>query len=292
MLLAYKNIFNETLTGDQITTDQNKLFDTLQHHFSKKEANVSILESNFSKYAFGTCFTELKKVLNQCTHIADLKKLFRTIVEDQEQLKELVDKVKAIEEFATNRLTKFIEIKTFVNVNNDNFKLLSEDDLDKVKKINRFFTLEDPRKEFRHIVKAYDELKDAISAKIEDLKDKAVKAYEAVFNELEVEATKRKVSKTIYSDKDYTINGIKDLTSLSGLKNKFLEAANFKAAELEKIIKATPVAAGSKVAESSIYYVTKGISTITTEKELEEYLLKLRREMLKLLKDKKNIIIK
>ena len=78
----------------------------------------------------------------------------------------------------------------------------------------------------------------------------------------------------------------------TGLKNKYLEAGNFKAKELEKIIKATPVAAGSKAAESSIYYVTQGTSTITNEKELEEYLLKLRREMLQLLRDDKNIIIK
>ncbi len=292
VLLAYKNIFNETLTGDQIKTDQNKLFDTLQHILTKREQNFSSLESNYSKYAFGACFTKVKKELNQLIHIADLKKLFRIITEDQEQLKELVDNAKAMEEFAANGLTKYTEIKSFVSVNNDNFKLLAEDDLEKVKKINHFFTLEDPRTAFRHIVKAHEELENAITSKIKELKDKTVKAYEAVFKELEDEAGKRKVAKNVYSDKEYTLGGIKNLTSLSGLKNKYLEVGNFKATELEKIIKATPVAEGSKVAESSIYYVAKGISTITTELELEAYLLKLRREMLQLLNDKKNIIIK
>jgi hypothetical protein len=204
----------------------------------------------------------------------------------------LADTTKAIEAFALSSLTKYTEIKSFVNLNNDNFKLLLDDDLEKVRKINQFFTSKDPRKEFRHIVKAFDELENAISSKILEFKDKAVQEYEAVFKELEVEATKRKVAKSVYSDKEYTINGIKNLTSLSGLKNKFLEATNFKAKELEKIIKATPVAAGDRAAESATYYVTKGISTITTEKELDQYLLKLRREMLQLLKDKKNIIIK
>ncbi|WP_405291007.1 BREX system P-loop protein BrxC [Algibacter sp. Ld11] len=292
VLLAYKNIFNEPLTGDQIKTDQNKLFDTLQHILTKREQNFSSLESNYSKYAFGACFTKVKKELNQFIHIADLKKLFRSITEDQEQLKELVDNAKAIEDFAANRLTKYTEIKSFVSVNNDNFKLLAEDDLEKVKKINHFFTLEDPRTAFRHIVKAHEELENAITSKIKELKDKTVKAYEAVFKELEDEAGKRKVAKNVYSDKEYTLGGIKNLTSLSGLKNKFLEVTNFKASELEKIIKATPVAKGDKAAESATYYVTKGISTITTEQELDAYLLKLRREMLQLLNDKKNIIIK
>lgn len=292
VLLAYKNSFNEALTGEHIQTDQNKLFDALKDNLSKKERVFSDLESLYKKYAFSNCFSEAKKAMSQLVLIADLKKLFRAISEDQELLKELVDTVKAIEEFAANRLPKYNEIRTFVSLNNDNFKLLAEADLDKVKKVNHFFTLEDPRIEFRHIVKAYDELENAITSKIKDLKDKTVKAYEAVFKELEDEATKRKVPHSVLSDKDYTINGIKNLTSLSGLKNKFLEVGNFKATELEKIIKATPVAKGDRAAESATYYVTKGISTITTEQELEEYLLKLRREMLQLLKDKKNIIIK
>ncbi|WP_418637403.1 BREX system P-loop protein BrxC [Winogradskyella sp.] len=292
VLLAYKNIFNETLTGDQIKTDQNKLFDTLQQILTKNEQSFSSLESQYKKYAFGNCFSQVKREINQLTHITDLKKLFRNLIEDQEQLKALVDNAKEIEDFAINRLAKYTEIKTFVSVNNDNFRLLEAQDLEKVKKVNHFFTLEDPRKEFRHIVKAYEELDHAISSKTKDIKDKAVKAYEAVFKELETEADKRKVAHTIYSDKEYTLNGIKNLSSLSGLKNKFLEVTNFKENELEKIIKATPVAAGDKAAESATYYVTKGISTITTEQELEEYLLKLRREMLQLLNDQKNIIIK
>ncbi len=292
VIVAYKNVFNEPLSGEHIETDQNKLFDALKNSLSQKENAFSDLESKYKMYAFSACFTKAKKETSQVSTIADLKKLFRAVTEDQEQLKETVDNVKAIEDFAVNRLEKYNEIRSFVNINNDNFKLLSETDLEKVKKVNHFFTLEDPRKEFRHIVKAFDELADALTSKISEMKDKALQAYEAVFKELEDEAVKRKVAVTVYSDKEYTLNGIKNLTSLSGLKNKYLEASDFRGRELEKIIKATPVAAGDKAAESAIYYVTKGVATITTEKDLEEYLLKLRREMLQLLKEKKNIIIK
>lgn len=291
-LLAYKNIFNKALTGEHLQTDQNKLFDALKDILSKNEQHFSDLESNYRTYAFATCFTKAKKAAQQLGLIADLKKLFRNLIEDQEVLKELVDLTKAMEEFANSRLQKYNEIKSFVGVNNDNFKLLSEEDLTKVKKVNQFFDIEDPRTAFRHIVKASDELETALNAKVEDLKTQAVSAYEGVFKALEAEATKRKVPNSAYADKEYTINGIKNLTSLSSLKNKILEAGNFKEIELGKIIKATPVAEGDKAAESATYYVTKGTSTITTEQELEEYLLKLRREMLQLLKDKKNIIIK
>lgn len=291
-LLAYKNIFNEALTGEHLNTDQNKLFEALKDALAKKQISFSNLESSYSKYAFGKCFTEAKKTMQQLGLIADLKKLFRNLIEDQEALKEQIDAVKAMEDFANTRLQKYTEIRTFASSNNDNFKLLAEGDLEKVKKINHFFTLEDPRTAFRHIVKAYDELENSIKARVDELKNQAVESYEAVFNELEVEATKRNVDFKVFADKEFTINGIKNLSSLSSLKNKYLDASNFKATELKKIIEATPVAEGDKAAESSIYYVTKGASTITNEKELEEYLLKLRREMLQLLKNNKNIIIK
>ncbi|MCD8415973.1 BREX system P-loop protein BrxC [Tenacibaculum dicentrarchi] len=293
VLSAYKNIFNEVLTGDNIQTDQNKLFDTLKNDLSKKEASFSDLESHYKNEAFSTCFSKVKKEMNQFGVIADLKKLFHSITEDQEELKELVDTAKGIVAFVSDStLDKYKEIKSFVAVNNHDFRLLSEEDKSKVKKINNFFTLEDPRKEFRHIVKAYDELETAITSKIKELKDKTITVYNTSFNELEEEVLKRNVAPSILSYKEDTLKDIKNLTSLSGLKNKFLEVSDFKSKKLETIIKATPVAEGDKVAESSIYYVTKGVSTITTEKELEEYLLKLRREMLQLLSDKKNIIIK
>ncbi len=292
VLKAYKNSFNEAIQGDQIATDQNKLFDVLKDGLAKKERLFSELESNYKAYAFSSAFSKAKKAIAQYSTANDLKKLFKNFIDDQEQLKETIDNAKAIEEFATSRLQKYDEIKSFTSINNDNFKLLASEDLDKVKNVNAFFSLEDPRTAFRHIVKAYEELKTAISVKVDDLKAQNTTTYTAIFEELEQEATKRKVEQNVYADKEYTLEGIKNLNSIASLKSKYLEAGDFKAKELEKIIKATPVAAGSKAAESSIYYVTKGTSTITNEKELEEYLLKLRREMLQLLKDDKNIIIK
>ena len=67
--------------------------------------------------------------------------------------------------------------------------------------------------------------------------------------------------------------------------------SNFKANELEKIVNATVSEVGEEKPPSP-YYVTKGASLITNENEMEVYLLKLRREMLQLLKNNKTIIIK
>lgn len=288
---AFKNAFNEVLGPDELKTDQNKLFDALKAALTKHEEKYADLESKYRNYAFAQVFTDAKKIIFQYHQITDLNRLFNNIIDDQEVIKEKLDTGKAVNDFAVQRLDKYNEIKSFSRENNDNFKLLESDDKEKVKKINNFFEAIDPRKEFRHIVKAYDEIKEAISSRVADLRDKTVETYQKIFEELAEEASKRKVDEKTYADKEYTINGIKNLTSLSGLKTKFLEASNFKSEQLQKIIEATS-APGETAAESSIYYTSRAASTITTEQELEEYLLKLRREMLQLLKDNKNIIIK
>ena len=288
---AFRNAFNEVLGPDELKTDQNKLFDSLKAALSKQEEKYSNLESKYRAYSFAQVFTDAKQIIYQYHQITDLNRLFSNIINDQEVIKEKVDNGKAVDDFAKQRLDKYNEIRFFARENNDNFKLLESEDKEKVKKINAFFDAVDPRKEFRHIVKAYEEIKEAISSRVDELKKQAVEAYEKIFEELEGEASRRKVSDDVYADKEYTINGIKNISSLSALKNKFLEASNFKSDQLQKIIEATPTSGGA-AAESSIYYVTQGASTITNEQELEEYLLKLRREMLQLLKNNKNIIIK
>ena len=104
-------------------------------------------------------------------------------------------------------------------------------------------------------------------------------------------AAQKKVAKDKYTDRDYTINGIDNLTSLGALQNKQLSISDFKNKELAKIVAATTTGSG-EVAESAPYYVTRAATVITTTEELETYLEKLRRDMTKLIIENKTIILK
>jgi hypothetical protein len=163
--------------------------------------------------------------------------------------------------------------------------------LEKVQKINDFLKLDDPRKEFRHVKKAYDEVKQALNDHLVALKKEVKALYEAAFKELEQEADKRKVSKDKYADKEYTIRGIDNISSLASLQNKQLRVDEFKGGELKKIIAATTSGTGG-ASEPETYYVTKGATTISNIEELEAYLEKVRKEMTQLIIDKKTIILK
>jgi len=290
VVTTYKIIFNETLPT---STDKNELYENLITALSKKVSFYQPLENDFfGAYPFGNCFQKAVQQLNTWIGNRDPKKLFKTFTESQDESKELFDLAKGIEDFINANIRDYKQLRTFVNDNRENFKELTADNQEKAQKIEDFLKLDDPRREFRHAKKAYDELADALKVHTLELKLEVKKIYEAIFVELEKEAKKRKVEADKYANQEYTIDGIDNINSIAILKNRILSASNFKSSELQKIITATPVAAGAQVAESASYYITRGVSTITNEEEMETYLQKAREEMLAILKDNKTIILK
>lgn len=290
VVFAYKEIFNETIPS---SSDKNTLYEDLISALERKLKWIQDLEKDYyGKYPFGKCFKEGSEVLSDWIKIRDIKKLFNTIIEEQKQAKELIDLNKSIEDFTNNHLQKYEDIKRFVREENENVKLLDELQIEKVKKINDFLTLENPRKEIRHVVKAYEEVKQALEDKLVEFRAKVKERYEGIFEELEVEAKKRDVESDVYADKVYILKGIDNINSLASLKNKFLSGDEFKSAELQKIIKSTPSKDGGKASEPAPYYVTRQVSTIQNEEELNDYLTNLKKDMLELLNQNKTIILK
>lgn len=290
VVAAYKHIFNETLPG---TTDKNILYDNLIDAFGKKlKQHQGLEQTYYSKYPFGNCFHQGVKQLTEWTNTRDVKRLFESFVEDQEASKNLFDFTKGMDDFAQRALRDMDDIKLFMRDNNDNFKMLKDAEvLEKVKNINEFLNSEDPRREFRHIKKAFDEIKAALKDYLKKLKEEVKNLYLDVCAELEKEAENRKVDGGTYADKDYTLQKIDRIDSLATLQNKKLSVQDFKSNELEKIIAATAPKSGGKVAESASYYVSQKASTISTEEELDAYLAKIRKEMITLLKENKTIIL-
>lgn len=286
---AYKEIFNDTLPA---ATDKNSLYEDLLSALQKKlQWHQELEKAYYGKYPFGNCFQEGVQQLNTWIQTRDIKKLFTSIVEEQQQAKELFDTTKAMEDFIRRALDEYLNIMAFVREQNDNVKMLAPEEIEKMKKINGFLSQEDPRKDFRHIKKAYDEVQQALKAKRKELRDQTLEVYEKIFAELEEEAKKKKVDGASYADRDYTLKRIKNIDSLSALKNKFLEAQHFKSQELEKIIASQTTSTGV-VREAKTYYMNGKASTIENEEELNAYLKQVREEMLALLKQNKTIILK
>ncbi|MEZ4966036.1 MAG: hypothetical protein R2791_12415 [Saprospiraceae bacterium] len=111
-----------------------------------------------------------------------------------------------------------------------------------------------------------------------------MEGYEQVFAELEAEKTKLGVTEAnVYADHERTLQGIRNLDSIAQLKNRKLEADHFKAEQLEALIRyaaAKPAEPGkpqTRVGEPKEYYITRLMTTISNEQELDDYLAKARK---------------
>ena len=290
VVAAYKHIFNENIST---SSDGNEMFETLTNSLSVKSKRIQPFESDyFGKYPFGGSFQKSIQQLTTWTTIRDPKRLFQDFIGSKDFTKELFDTEKGIEDFINNNFKDYTILSSFCENNKENFKEFSAENQAKAKIITDFLLLEDPRKDFRHAKKAYEELSQALKALTAELKKEVKLIYISIFDELEQEAIKLNVSASIFESRDIVSNAIDSVNSIAQLKNKKLSASNFKSDQLEKIIAAIPVPPGGSGSTSAPYHISNGVSTISNEAEMEDFLNKVKSDMLKLLKDNKTIILK
>lgn len=287
---AYKHIFNENLSA---STDGNELYDSLILRLRRLEdAYVGLEVSYYGKYPFGASFQKAVHQLRNWSGIRDPKTLFSDLIDGQIGYKELFDKAKGMEDFASNNIKEFHRVSEFYNANRENFTELSKDDQDKALKVSECLGSEDPRMEFRHARKAMDELGEALKTLVDNLRKKVTDQYNLVFDELEAEAIKRNVDRSAFTGREQVLSAIKTTDSVGSIRSRGLGAQNFKSEELKKIIAATPIKSGAMVAEPETYYVSGKAATISNEAEMNEYLDHVRTDMTALLKKNKTIILK
>lgn len=290
VVAAFKYIFNENIAT---SSDGNEMFETLSNALSLKMKRIQPFESDyFGKYPFGGSFQKSIQQLTTCTTIRDPKRLFQDFIGSKDFAKELFDTEKGIEDFINNNFKDYTILSSFCENNKENFKEFSAENQTKAKTITDFLLLEDPRKDFRHAKKAYEELNQALKDLTTELKKEVKSIYISIFDELEQEAIKLNVSAAVFESRDTVLNAIDSVNSIAQLKNKKLSASNFKSDQLEKIIAAIPVPPGGSGSTSAPYHISKGVSTISNEVEMEDFLQKVKSDMLKLLKDNKTIILK
>lgn len=294
-MFSFREIFNRDLIS---TTDGNELFSMLLEEFKKEQQKYQGSEEDFhGSYPFGDCFHEAVKMLQKWMNIRDPKALFDLVRSEKDTAKALLDKAKGMKEFADMNKKEYDTIRSFHQANGENFRELSLDVQERTDKIAHFLRSDDPRSEFRHIRKAYEEIKDALSKFKQELMVQVIERYEQVFAELEAEKSRRGITEAnVIASLDKILQNIRRLDSIAQLKNKLLEADSFMSEQLSNLIshaaaqKKDPAA--PPVGEPEAYYITRLMSTISNEQELDEYLAKAREAMLQLLRNNKTIIIK
>tara|TARA_R110002050_G_scaffold187306_1_gene321732 strand:- start:6595 stop:10125 length:3531 start_codon:yes stop_codon:yes gene_type:complete len=300
-LMIYRNIFNVDLPA---TTDGNRLYDLITEQLAKQFDSVnSYTELYYGKYPFGIHFHNLGSKLDAWIKIRDPKRLFTALQEGESEIKSSVDKCKSLIDFIGRAIQEYRTIQKFYNENKDNFEDLAPEDKPKVDMLDEFFRSDDPAMSFRHVRKAYDELRASLKTLRDSLIGLAVDMYDQVFEDLDRQADAMGVDRNEYGNKEYIQNRIRGLKSITAIRLEISKVSAFHNEQLKQIIDTAhrrkqpekPVNGKKQedvVGEPHDFYVTKLAKVIRTESELDAYLARARKEMLALLKDKKTIIIK
>jgi hypothetical protein len=294
---AFRDIFNRDLLN---TTDANELYGELLRILQQEQALYQPLEEDYhGAYPFGASFHEAVKLLSGWAGTRDPKALFDNLRAKKDAAKALLDTAKGLKGFVEQHRKDYDAVRQFYRDNTENFRELDIAAQEKAEKIAAFLQSPDPRSDYRHVRKAYEEVKAALKAYRQQLLEQALARYAQVFDELEAEKARLGVTESqIYADRERTLEGLRRLESIAQLKNKLLAAHEFRSEQLDILIRhaaaqpVNPARPGSPVGEPQVYYITELTVTISNEQELEAYLARARQEMLELLRQQKTIIIK
>lgn len=295
--MAFKDIFN---ISPPASTDYELVFTKLKEEIIKLitsyDAPFKKLEG---KYTFATTLSNWTEKLTKLKDTRDPVTFFTSLSEEKENLKTESDYAKKMSDFVERMLTEYQKIKAFAESNKENFILLdSEEDREKGKTILAYLNQNDPVTEFRHMKKRYDELKSSIGSLVEKLRKEVAEIYSGIFDELEQKIIEEGLEnhKISFISRESIIEAIEKETNLNNLRLKLSQAEEFRTNQIKIIIDFSneiKKAKGEQVAEARNYYIKKGKkSELRTEKDVEEYVTQVKKEMIEMIKQKKIIIIK
>ncbi len=315
-LSAWLTIFNENIPH---TSDGNMLFDTLLARLKVHKDNWHVVKNEYENYPFAKHLSELSDKLGDWLAVRDPKRLFENIYKDAVSMASLMDQCRNIKDFADNSITDYKDIKRYCDNNEENFHQLDGENRNKVELLKAFFHSDSPANDFRTYKKIHAEIKSAVTEKIKSLKEDAKVRYESIFDQLKALADDNKVVPTTYADSEYKLKSIAVLGSITSLQLTLSQADRYLSDERSKILleanrieqerirkaqeqkRLEDIAKGktpetpkptNTIAEPVSFYLPKASKILTSESDVEIYLSDIRKKLLDLIHNNKNVLVK
>ncbi len=290
---AWKHIFN--VMSINSGNDPNELYRNC------KESDKSVLNTSLKKYRIlskklSSCpcvstIDEAVKLLEEWSAIRSQVEFFTTITAAKDTAKTLFDSCKEIESFANEQYGKYSEIIKFIDDNRDNFNLLPVDKeivADEIKSIKDDMRPWDNLPKYLRYMRS---LNGMLQGCRQELEGKIKKNYEVVFDELEGYARENGVSTDIIPDRNSTIQSKCATNNLYALQVN-LNTSEFRREQYKNINVAINDAnrRNPRIRET-INITTHTIMPLRTEADVDEYLQKLKAEIMNHLTDNNEIVI-
>lgn len=290
--VAYRNVLGEDVDGemdwDLFAAMQSQLH-TLQYEYEIYE------QSYYARYPFGEIFREAVEQLTEWTdNTSGPPELFQELLACPEHVRKLFSDCRAMKKFVADQLVDYARIQEFHEGHMENLSdayFFSKSDLEKLIQVDSYLCQRDPRTGMEAALTAMEELRPIIANGLQDLRTDVCRMYNETFDQLEREAAKKGISVDMYENRRQTIANINACHSIRELEEFRRNLPIFKSQELVRILTASPDQNDSAT-EAVSYSVTGVLLRIRSEVELNEYLDKLRKEMLSILVSKRVIDLK
>jgi hypothetical protein len=293
--LDFNEIFNLNLP---LKTDAGELFEEMVKMVKQVRGKAKEKAENYISYPFRVNYHVFQTLLEELEEVRDPRRFFESVGAKKNDLKLASDACKQLDTFIDRALPEYQLIKQYLSDNHENLANLPDGNGEKLIWMDTFFRSADPSVDFRTARKTYDELKTALNELMKHFRAEVETVYVNVFNALQAEIAKYKVPGAVIGDRDATIENLKRQKSIASLKLAISNADHFRSGEIAKIIKVSEAEKvpepGRVVQEPSAKYKpgkAGSFHVISNETEMEEYLKALRQDMLKILKEKKKIIL-
>ena len=311
---AWMTIFNEHISP---TGDGNTLFDNLNSKLKSHFEDWRILKNEYENYPFVKHLNELTDLLTEWISVREPKRLFEILDKDAVNMAILIDQCRNLKDFTFHSLGEYMDIKRFCEQNEENFNQLDNEEKVKVERLKTFFHSDYPVDDFRLCKKTHKELKEGLTKRIKDLKTETLGRYEVIFDELQVLAQENAVDLNVFASREYKLRTITGIQSIGMLRLELSSAASFLSEERGKILvdadrqrqekikqqqkkQGSDSKSGSKDKQPitivldppASYNLPKANKILTSEAEVEAYLSLIRTEMMALIHNNKNILVK
>lgn len=286
---AWKDIFNVmTVTGSNDSTElYRNCKETENSALNTYLKSYRTLSHKIVAFPFASVIEEAITLMEKWQAIRDHKEFFETITAARMSAGQLFDRCKNIATFINDHYDNYSNILNFLADNNDNFTFLPVDQEYALNSLKKIKTDMEPWSN----MPAYMKMKKGLDAKLKECKASLVSdiqvAYGKAFDDLDQYAHSLGVSQDKYAKRDVTIISKTSTSNLYALKAN-VDTSSFVTEQLQKIQEA----AGKTTKKRKFVTLhTHTITPLTNESEIDQYLIKLKSDLMNALNGNDEIMI-
>lgn len=204
------------------------------HEFlGKNLIEVNQYKEQYEDFPFSITLKNFHKHLAEIKEIKSNDKCIQKLIENSAYLKSGRDAFADLKDFIDNNFSGYDEIRNYVRTEKNNLDKLGENYEDRVKEISSYLKNEtQPALDFPTYRKMYKDLKKAQDGLLDELKLKAVNAYNEIFDELEAKEKELDVANLI-PDRHTIINRLQKSKDLNFLDLELHKKDDFRLSNLK-----------------------------------------------------------